>query len=91
MPDGSNVKQKPLLKKVSWIIQVGETFASVHCDGSGDLSKVSSGPPVQFLDPPEQVEVRVGQQARLRCEFRSRCVPVACCWIYNKDKVYINK
>ncbi|XP_028287963.1 myosin light chain kinase, smooth muscle-like [Parambassis ranga] len=45
------------------------------------------GPPVEFIEPPEQVEVQVGQQARLFCEFRSSCVPVACCWIYNKDKV----
>lgn len=42
---------------------------------------------MQFLDPPEQVEVRVGQQARLHCEFKSSSVPVACCWIYNRDKV----
>lgn len=47
----------------------------------------SSGPPVEFVDPPEQVEVRVGEQARLHCEFRSSSVPVACCWICNKDKV----
>uniref|UniRef100_A0A8C4GZL6 Myosin light chain kinase, smooth muscle n=1 Tax=Dicentrarchus labrax TaxID=13489 RepID=A0A8C4GZL6_DICLA len=48
-----------------------------------------SGPPVEFLDPPEQVEVRVGEQARLHCEFRSSSVPVACCWIYKKDKVIV--
>lgn len=45
------------------------------------------GPPVEFVDPPEHVEVRVGEQARLRSEFRCSSVPVACCWIYNKDKV----
>ncbi|KAM8730437.1 myosin light chain kinase, smooth muscle-like [Acanthopagrus schlegelii] len=45
------------------------------------------GPPVEFIDPPEQVEVRVGEQARLHCEFRSSSAPVACCWIFNKDKV----
>ncbi|XP_047465545.1 myosin light chain kinase, smooth muscle-like [Mugil cephalus] len=44
------------------------------------------GPPVEFLDPPEQVEVRVGEQAKLVCEFKSCSVPVASCWIYNKDK-----
>ncbi|XP_035522793.1 myosin light chain kinase, smooth muscle-like [Morone saxatilis] len=49
----------------------------------------SKGPPVEFLDPPEKVEVRVGEQARLHCEFRSSSVPVACCWIYNKDKVVV--
>ncbi|XP_033974932.1 myosin light chain kinase, smooth muscle-like isoform X1 [Trematomus bernacchii] len=49
----------------------------------------SKGPPVEFVDPPEQVEVRVGEQARLHCEFRSSSVPVACCWIFNKDKVVV--
>ncbi|KAI3365201.1 hypothetical protein L3Q82_010304, partial [Scortum barcoo] len=47
----------------------------------------SKGPPVEFLDPPEKVEVRVGEQARLHCEFRSSSLPVACCWIYNRVKV----
>ncbi|XP_038591011.1 myosin light chain kinase, smooth muscle-like isoform X2 [Micropterus salmoides] len=50
----------------------------------------SKGPPVEFLDPPEKVEVRVGEQARLHCEFKSSCVPVVCCWIYNKDKVVVS-
>ncbi|XP_035469023.1 myosin light chain kinase, smooth muscle isoform X2 [Scophthalmus maximus] len=49
----------------------------------------SKGPPVEFLDPPEQVEARSGEQARLHCEFRSSSVPVACCWIYNRDKVVV--
>uniref|UniRef100_A0A3Q2W0H4 Myosin light chain kinase, smooth muscle-like n=1 Tax=Haplochromis burtoni TaxID=8153 RepID=A0A3Q2W0H4_HAPBU len=47
----------------------------------------SSGPPVEFVDPPEQVEVRVAEQALLRCEFKSSSLPVASCWIYNRDKV----
>ncbi|XP_053197025.1 myosin light chain kinase, smooth muscle-like [Scomber japonicus] len=47
------------------------------------------GPSVEFLDPPEQVEVRVGEQARLNCEFRCSSVPFACCWIYNRDKVVV--
>ncbi|KAK5611770.1 hypothetical protein CRENBAI_010143 [Crenichthys baileyi] len=47
----------------------------------------SKGPPLEFLDPPEKVEVCVGQQAWLHCEFRSSSLPVACCWIYNKAKV----
>ncbi|XP_032358998.1 myosin light chain kinase, smooth muscle isoform X3 [Etheostoma spectabile] len=49
----------------------------------------SKGPPVEFVDPPDKVEVRVGEQARLHCEFRSSCVPVACCWIYKKGKVVV--
>ncbi|KAF3704347.1 Myosin light chain kinase, smooth muscle [Channa argus] len=44
---------------------------------------------VYFLDPPDQVEVRVGHQAQLCCKFRSSCLPVASCWIYNKDKVIV--
>ncbi|KAM9837564.1 myosin light chain kinase, smooth muscle-like [Aulostomus maculatus] len=44
---------------------------------------------IEFLEPPEQVEVRVGEQARLHCVFKSSCVPVACCWVYNKDKVVV--
>ncbi|XP_038128593.1 myosin light chain kinase, smooth muscle-like [Cyprinodon tularosa] len=47
----------------------------------------SKGPPVAFIDPPEKVDVCVGQPARLYCEFRSSSLPVACCWIYNKAKV----
>ncbi|XP_043957725.1 myosin light chain kinase, smooth muscle-like [Gambusia affinis] len=48
---------------------------------------LSKGPPVKFLDPPEKVEVCVGQKARLRCVFKSSSLPVACCWIYNRAKV----
>nr|XP_057918238.1 myosin light chain kinase, smooth muscle-like isoform X2 [Doryrhamphus excisus] len=44
------------------------------------------GQSVEFLDPPDQVEVRVGEQVQLNCEFRSTSVPVACCWIFNRDK-----
>uniref|UniRef100_A0A146P6R4 Myosin light chain kinase, smooth muscle-like n=1 Tax=Fundulus heteroclitus TaxID=8078 RepID=A0A146P6R4_FUNHE len=47
----------------------------------------SKGPPVKFLDPPQKLEVCVGQQARLQFEFKSSSLPVACCWIYNKAKV----
>ncbi|XP_068162180.1 myosin light chain kinase, smooth muscle-like isoform X2 [Antennarius striatus] len=48
-----------------------------------------NGPPVEFMDPPEQVEVRVGEEARLHCDFRSSSLPVASCWIYNRDKVVV--
>uniref|UniRef100_A0A3Q3SHW2 Myosin light chain kinase, smooth muscle-like n=1 Tax=Mastacembelus armatus TaxID=205130 RepID=A0A3Q3SHW2_9TELE len=54
---------------------------------SQPIERKNRGPVVEFLHPPEQVEVRVGEQARLHCEFRSSSVPVACCWIYNRDKV----
>ncbi|XP_034414613.1 myosin light chain kinase, smooth muscle-like isoform X2 [Cyclopterus lumpus] len=67
-----------------------ENVSTANSD-SNIQTKVSSGkgPPVEFVDPPEQVEVRVGKQARLHCEFRSSSVPVACCWIYNKTKVVV--
>lgn len=45
------------------------------------------GSPVDFLNPPEHVAVGAGEQACLRCDFRSACVPVACCWIFNRGKV----
>lgn len=47
------------------------------------------GPPVQFVDAPVKVEARIGEKARLHCEFKSASVPVACCWIYNKEKVVL--
>ncbi|CDQ63619.1 unnamed protein product [Oncorhynchus mykiss] len=46
-----------------------------------------SRPLLEFLDPQEQLEVRVGGQARLHCAFRSCSVPVASCWIYNREQV----
>uniref|UniRef100_A0A8C7G0B6 Myosin light chain kinase, smooth muscle-like n=1 Tax=Oncorhynchus kisutch TaxID=8019 RepID=A0A8C7G0B6_ONCKI len=44
-------------------------------------------PLLEFLDPQEQLEVRVGGQAKLHCAFRSCSVPVASCWIYNREQV----
>uniref|UniRef100_A0A8C7STJ2 Myosin light chain kinase, smooth muscle-like n=1 Tax=Oncorhynchus mykiss TaxID=8022 RepID=A0A8C7STJ2_ONCMY len=49
------------------------------------LSLPLPGPLLEFLDPQEQLEVRVGGQARLHCAFRSCSVPVASCWIYNRE------
>ncbi|XP_061088316.1 myosin light chain kinase, smooth muscle isoform X1 [Conger conger] len=50
--------------------------------------RASSGtdPPVQFEEPPEQVEVKVGEQAQLECSFSSS-FRVASCWIHNKQQV----
>uniref|UniRef100_A0A3B3Z9C0 Myosin, light chain kinase 5 n=1 Tax=Periophthalmus magnuspinnatus TaxID=409849 RepID=A0A3B3Z9C0_9GOBI len=47
------------------------------------------GRPVVFVDAPDKVEVRIGEKARLHCVFKSVSVPVACCWVYNKDKVVL--
>ncbi|XP_055006337.1 myosin light chain kinase, smooth muscle-like [Boleophthalmus pectinirostris] len=46
-------------------------------------------PPVEFVNAPDKVEVRIGEKARLHCEFKSVSVPVACCWVYNKEKVVL--
>lgn len=51
------------------------------------VNYILSTGPLYFLDPPDHVEVRAGEQAWLHCEFRSSSLPVANCWIYNKDKV----
>ncbi|KAJ0016068.1 hypothetical protein NQD34_014358 [Periophthalmus magnuspinnatus] len=49
----------------------------------------AKGRPVVFVDAPDKVEVRIGEKARLHCVFKSVSVPVACCWVYNKDKVVL--
>ncbi|XP_054624628.1 myosin light chain kinase, smooth muscle-like isoform X2 [Dunckerocampus dactyliophorus] len=60
------------------------------CTDSSQLDPQTKGSTsqqsVEFLDPPDQVEVRVGEKAQLHCAFRSTSVPVACCWIFNRDK-----
>ncbi|XP_028310629.1 myosin light chain kinase, smooth muscle [Gouania willdenowi] len=45
-----------------------------------------SGPVLQFENPPELVEVEVGQIARLTCCF-SCTPPVVSCWVRNKAQV----
>ncbi|CAJ1080340.1 myosin light chain kinase%2C smooth muscle-like [Xyrichtys novacula] len=65
---------------------VSPDISDTSPDRKDSTSKV---PPVEFVDPLEQVEVHVGEQAWLHCEFRSSSVPVACCWIFNKDKVLV--
>lgn len=88
----SAFKQKPATGKVSLPApQVTQTDTTVLLAAS--LQTLLPPPPpfsepsVEFLEPLEQVEVRVGEQARLHCQFRSSSVPVACCWIHNRDKV----
>ncbi|XP_062847673.1 myosin light chain kinase, smooth muscle-like [Trichomycterus rosablanca] len=44
---------------------------------------------VKFLDPPEKVQVRVGETARLHCSFISSG-PTASCWIHNRKKVVVD-
>ncbi|XP_062303102.1 myosin light chain kinase, smooth muscle isoform X1 [Osmerus eperlanus] len=43
-------------------------------------------PAVQFEDPPNQVEARVGETVRVTCVF-SASSPAVSCWIRNKDQV----
>nr|XP_061822599.1 myosin light chain kinase, smooth muscle-like [Nerophis lumbriciformis] len=54
-----------------------------------DRGQRPEGPSVEFVDPPDQVEVQVGKQVQLQCPFRSTSVPVACCWIFNRDKALL--
>ncbi|KAK7919460.1 hypothetical protein WMY93_010744 [Mugilogobius chulae] len=54
-----------------------------------DMKQHKKGPPVEFVNAPKKVEVRIGEKAQLHCEFKSVSVPVACCWLYNKEKVVL--
>ena len=44
---------------------------------------------MEFAACEEQVEVQRGAQARLHCSFNSNSLPVACCWIHNREKVLL--
>ncbi|KAF6736288.1 Myosin light chain kinase, smooth muscle [Oryzias melastigma] len=46
----------------------------------------ATGPVLHFENPPQQLEVKVGQSAKLSCCFRGSA-PVASCWIRNKEEV----
>lgn len=46
-----------------------------------------TAPPLQFVDPSDRLEVRVGETARLTCFFKGSS-PVASCWVYNKKEVH---
>lgn len=91
----SEVTFKPVPHQNTELFPVSKEARQCREEKDNDIRDVSlqtkvptsKGPPVEFLHPPEQVEVRAGEQARLHCEFRSSSVPVACCWIYNRDKV----
>ncbi|XP_033999706.1 myosin light chain kinase, smooth muscle [Trematomus bernacchii] len=68
--------------------------------GSDKLSPVSSprevipkkransatGPALRFENPPQHLEVKLGQTARLTCSFTGS-LPVVSCWIRNKDQI----
>ncbi|XP_034075637.1 myosin light chain kinase, smooth muscle isoform X1 [Gymnodraco acuticeps] len=68
--------------------------------GSDKLSPVSSprevipkkransatGPALRFENPPQHLEVKVGQTARLTCSFTGS-PPVVSCWIRKKDQI----
>ncbi|XP_026782289.3 myosin light chain kinase, smooth muscle [Pangasianodon hypophthalmus] len=49
-----------------------------------------TGPAVEFVDPVEKVQVRVGETARLSCSF-SCSGPTASCWIHNRKKVVVDR
>ncbi|CAL8301334.1 unnamed protein product [Lota lota] len=50
----------------------------------------SPGAVVEFVACEEQVEVQRGAQARLHCSFHSSSLPVACCWIHNREKEVVD-
>ncbi|XP_066538691.1 myosin light chain kinase, smooth muscle-like isoform X2 [Hoplias malabaricus] len=50
---------------------------------------ISTGPLVEFLDPQEKVQVRVGESAQLHCSFSS-VGPTASCWIHNRKKLVVD-
>ncbi|XP_046887941.1 myosin light chain kinase, smooth muscle-like isoform X1 [Hypomesus transpacificus] len=54
------------------------------------VSLLHNGPPVEFKDSQEQVEVRAGEPVRLHCVFTSLCLPVVSCWVHNREKVLVN-
>ncbi|KAA0704509.1 Myosin light chain kinase, smooth muscle [Triplophysa tibetana] len=43
----------------------------------------------QFLDPPKQVVLCVGERVELQCRFKSS-EPVASCWIHNRQQVVLD-
>lgn len=43
---------------------------------------------MRFENPPQQVEVKTGQTARLTCQFTGS-PPLVSCWIRNKEQVYL--
>uniref|UniRef100_A0A3P9JQM4 Myosin light chain kinase, smooth muscle n=1 Tax=Oryzias latipes TaxID=8090 RepID=A0A3P9JQM4_ORYLA len=47
---------------------------------------VFAGPVLHFTNPPQHLEVKAGQTAKLSCFFRGS-PPVASCWIRNKEEV----
>ncbi|KAG7459707.1 hypothetical protein MATL_G00213430 [Megalops atlanticus] len=65
-----------------------QTSIPIQRKGLTARRRTGSGkePPVRFEDPPEQLEVPVGETARLHCAFRSS-FPVATCWLLNKKQV----
>ncbi|XP_034050119.1 myosin light chain kinase, smooth muscle-like [Thalassophryne amazonica] len=67
------------------------TQPSSRVSKNGRKEMKDKGVPVEFVDPPEKVEVRLGEQAVLHCDFRTISVPVACCWIYNREKVVVER
>ncbi|TRY98979.1 hypothetical protein DNTS_001245 [Danionella cerebrum] len=52
-------------------------------------SSSNTAPGVHFVEPPDRLEVRVGDTARLTCRFKGSS-PVASCWVFNKKEVEEN-
>ncbi|CAL8282118.1 unnamed protein product [Merluccius merluccius] len=74
-----------------------KTFISTFCLNlqltarpQGKESSSAGLVPLQFVDCEDQVEVQRGAQARLHCSFHSSSLPVACCWIHNRQKEVVD-
>lgn len=71
---GSPVTNSPVLKR------------EVHVKRRSSSGAGFTAPPLQFVDPLDRLEVRVGETARLECFFKGSS-PVASCWVFNKKEV----
>ncbi|XP_011476265.1 myosin light chain kinase, smooth muscle isoform X3 [Oryzias latipes] len=49
----------------------------------------ATGPVLHFTNPPQHLEVKAGQTAKLSCSFRGS-PPVASCWIRNKEEQVVD-
>ncbi|CAL8382382.1 unnamed protein product [Gadus morhua 'NCC'] len=68
-----------------------DTWSSDTKPTSPSPAKVDKkGVVVEFGACEEQLEVQRGAQTRLHCSFSSSSLPVACCWIHNREKEVVD-
>ncbi|XP_027027398.2 myosin light chain kinase, smooth muscle-like isoform X2 [Tachysurus fulvidraco] len=83
MKPSSRASQTP-----GWGSRSKENGAALKDKEKTDVG-LCKGPAVEFVDPVEKVQVRVGETARLPCSFRCSG-PTASCWIHNRKKVVVD-